>query len=58
MYSGLRRLEADGDSTWYWGDESQGGRRTYSYVLGRDAAECVLLRLEQEVPHCHPRGGI
>lgn len=24
MYSSVRRLEADGDIEWYWGDESQG----------------------------------
>lgn len=29
MYSSVRRLEANGDITWYWGDESQGGRRKY-----------------------------
>ncbi len=29
MYSSLRRMEADGDVEWYWGDESQGGRRKY-----------------------------
>src|ERR1035437_6863266 len=29
MYSGVRRLESDGDIEWYWGDESQGGRRKY-----------------------------
>lgn len=29
MYSSVRRLEADGDIIWYWGDESQGGRRKY-----------------------------
>lgn len=29
MYSSVRRLEADGDIVWYWGDESQGGRRKY-----------------------------
>lgn len=29
MYSSLRRLEAGGDVTWYWGDETQGGRRKY-----------------------------
>lgn len=29
MYSSVRRLEADGDITWYWGDETQGGRRKY-----------------------------
>src|SRR5215217_8114767 len=29
LYSSVRRLEADGDITWYWGDETQGGRRKY-----------------------------
>lgn len=29
MYSSVRRLEADADITWYWGDETQGGRRKY-----------------------------
>lgn len=29
MYSSVRRLEADGDIVWYWGDETQGGRRKY-----------------------------
>lgn len=29
MYSSVRRLEADGDIEWYWGDETQGGRRKY-----------------------------
>lgn len=29
LYSSLRRLEASGDIVWYWGDESQGGRRKY-----------------------------
>lgn len=29
MYSSVRRLEAEGDVSWYWGDESQGGRRKY-----------------------------
>lgn len=29
MYSSVRRLEADGYIEWYWGDESQGGRRKY-----------------------------
>ena len=26
MYSSVRRLEADGEIEWYWGDESQGGQ--------------------------------
>lgn len=29
MYSSLKRLENDGCITWYWGDETQGGRRKY-----------------------------
>ncbi len=29
MYSSLRRMESCGDVTWYWGDQSQGGRRKY-----------------------------
>ena len=29
MYSSLKRLEADGGITSYWGDETQGGRRRY-----------------------------
>ena len=29
MYSSLRRLEADGDVVWYWGDDTKGGRRKY-----------------------------
>ncbi|SDW09236.1 PadR family transcriptional regulator [Alicyclobacillus hesperidum] len=38
MYSSVRRLEADGDIEWYWGDESQGGRRKYFRITekGRD----------------------
>jgi PadR family transcriptional regulator, regulatory protein PadR len=29
MYSSLKRLEGDSSITWYWGDETQGGRRKY-----------------------------
>ena len=29
MYSSVRRLETDGDIIWYWGNETQGGRRKY-----------------------------
>ena len=29
MYSSLKRLEADGSITSYWGDETQGGRMKY-----------------------------
>jgi PadR family transcriptional regulator PadR len=29
MYSSLKRLESDGSIIWYWGDETQGGRRKY-----------------------------
>ncbi|MNY50081.1 lineage-specific thermal regulator protein [compost metagenome] len=39
MYSSVRRLETDGDIEWYWGDESQGGRRKYFRITekGRNA---------------------
>ena len=29
MLSSVQRLEADRKIEWYWGDESQGGRRKY-----------------------------
>ena len=57
MYSSVRRLEADGDIEWYWGDESQGGRRKYfritakgraTYASNKDNweyAKCVLDKL-------------
>jgi PadR family transcriptional regulator, regulatory protein PadR len=32
MYSSLRRLEAEGFITAYWGDESLGGRRKYYHI--------------------------
>lgn len=35
MYSSVRRLEHDGDITWYWGDESQGGRRKYFRITDK-----------------------
>jgi len=35
MYSSVRRLEAEGDIAWYWGDESQGGRRKYFRITQR-----------------------
>ena len=38
MYSSVRRLEADGDITWYWGDESQGGRRKYFKITEKGRA--------------------
>src|ERR1044072_5530396 len=38
MYSSVRRLEADGDITWYWGDESQGGRRKYFRITKKGKA--------------------
>src|ERR1700674_3573879 len=38
MYSSVRRLEADGDITWYWGDESQGGRRKYFRITDKGRA--------------------
>jgi PadR family transcriptional regulator PadR len=38
MYSSVRRLEADGDIEWYWGDESQGGRRKYFRITEKGRA--------------------
>lgn len=35
MYSSLKRLEADGNITFYWGDETQGGRRKYYRITSR-----------------------
>jgi PadR family transcriptional regulator, regulatory protein PadR len=35
MYSSLKRLEADGSITSYWGDETQGGRRRYYRITNR-----------------------
>jgi PadR family transcriptional regulator PadR len=32
MYSSLKRLEADGYISSYWGDETQGGRRKYYHL--------------------------
>jgi PadR family transcriptional regulator PadR len=39
MYSSLKRLEADGAITSYWGDETQGGRRRYYRITetGKEA---------------------
>jgi PadR family transcriptional regulator PadR len=41
MYSSVRRLEADGDIEWYWGDESQGGRRKYFRITEKGKATYV-----------------
>ena len=38
MYSSVRRLEVDGDIAWYWGDESQGGRRKYFRITEKGKA--------------------
>ena len=38
LYSSLRRLETDGDIAWYWGDETQGGRRKYYRVTDQGRA--------------------
>ena len=42
MYSCVRRLEANGDLTWYWGDESQGGRRKYFQITEKGRATYAL----------------
>jgi PadR family transcriptional regulator, regulatory protein PadR len=38
MYSSVRRLEQDGDIEWYWGDETQGGRRKYFRITAKGRA--------------------
>lgn len=38
MYSSVRRLEALGDIEWYWGDQSQGGRRKYFRITKKGKA--------------------
>ena len=38
MYSSVRRLEADGEIEWYWGDETQGGRRKYFRITEKGKA--------------------
>lgn len=38
LYSSVRRLEADGHVEWYWGDESQGGRRKYFRITKKGRA--------------------
>ncbi|MDR0284189.1 MAG: PadR family transcriptional regulator [Propionibacteriaceae bacterium] len=35
LYSSLRRLEADDNIAWYWGDETQGGRRKYYQITAK-----------------------
>ena len=41
MYSSVRRLEEDGDIEWYWGDETQGGRRKYFRITEKGKATYV-----------------
>lgn len=38
LYSSLKRLENDENISWYWGDETQGGRRKYYKITekGKD----------------------
>src|SRR5581483_6101146 len=42
MYSSVRRLEMDGDLEWYWGDETQSGRRKYFRITatGKATYDC------------------
>ncbi len=42
MYSSVRRLEADGDITWYWGDETKGGRRKYFKITEKGKGTYAL----------------
>ncbi|TLG72527.1 PadR family transcriptional regulator [Culicoidibacter larvae] len=38
LYASMKRLENEGCITWYWGDETKGGRRKYYKIsdLGRE----------------------
>ncbi len=38
MHSSIQRLEADGDIEWYWGNDSQGGRRKYFRITEKGKA--------------------
>jgi hypothetical protein len=56
MYSSVRRLEADGDIEWYWGDESQGGDRPPGVgALLHERQGCRRIRLERGANHVEPR---
>ncbi|MDR2974281.1 MAG: PadR family transcriptional regulator [Propionibacteriaceae bacterium] len=48
LYSSLRRLEADGDIQWHWGDETQGGRRKYYRITDRGRETYVRNRTNWE----------
>ena len=52
MYSSVRRLEADGDIEWYWGDESQGGRRRYFRITAKGKATYVSNKTNWEYAKC------
>ncbi|MCY9662840.1 PadR family transcriptional regulator [Paenibacillus chondroitinus] len=41
MYASFRRLEADLDIEWYWGDETQSGRRKYFRITEKGKATYV-----------------
>ena len=46
MYSSLRRLEAGGLITAYWGDETQGGRRKYYHIT--ETGRALYLKNKQD----------
>ena len=48
LYSSLRRLETDGNIRWYWGDETQGGRRKYYQVTDQGRATHQANKLNWE----------
>lgn len=52
MYSSVRRLEADGDIEWYWGDESQGGRRKYFRITKKGQAVYMENKNNWEYAKC------
>ena len=52
MYSSVRRLETDGDIEWYWGDESQGGRRKYFRITEKGRATYARNKSNWEYAKC------
>jgi PadR family transcriptional regulator, regulatory protein PadR len=50
MYSSVRRLEADGEIEWYWGDESQGGRRKYFRITEKGKVNEFVIQTGED-PH-------
>src|SRR5579883_3468185 len=50
MYSSVRRLEVEGDIEWYWGDESQGGRRKYFKITEKGKRRMIATKTTGSTP--------